>query len=90
MQFSQFPFDGTYQNLQMSPVKKLALAFTFSEILQYKNFDLKKVGQAQGVQFCHLNRWMENVKIYKCLLRSFALALTVSDIDNFFIFYLRK
>ena len=56
--FGVTPFDGKCQNLQM-PSHLFALAITVSEIEKCQIFLPEKVGQSHGVQFCHLNRLIE-------------------------------
>ena len=46
--FAITPFDGKYQNLQMSPTHFCSYYFKDIKIV---NFDLQKVCQGYGVQF---------------------------------------
>ena len=45
------PFDGKCKNLQKTSTLFFALALIVSEILTFE-FDLEKVGQGHGVQYC--------------------------------------
>ena len=67
-------------------ITHLALALTVSEI-----FDLKKVGQDHKLQLPERCRSMaNNIKSLKVILFTFVLALTISEILIFEIFYLEK
>ena len=47
------------------PMHFFAKSLTVSEILTFKNFDLQKVDQDQGLQFSRCCHSMANIKIYK-------------------------
>ena len=86
------PFDGKYQNLQMSPTNFCASYYHFRYIYIYKFFifDLQVVGQGHRVQFMQLQNSMANVKIYKYLSHIFVLALTIEEKYKFYIFYIQN
>ena len=82
--FAKTSYDGKCQNLQKT-LNIFALAFTVSEILKFKMFDLQKVGQGYVVQFSHCWPSMANIKIYKNHPMYFlVLDLTVADIHLIF------
>ena len=60
--------------------KFMAIGESLQFFLNFLMCDLQKVGQGHRVQFWLLHQSMANVKIYKWLPQTFALALTASAI----------
>ena len=78
--FAMTPFDGKYQKRTNVCRTFFTLALTISEIYIILIFYLQKLGHGHRMQFSQLHHSMANVKVYKCLPRIFAQALTVLEI----------
>ena len=83
------PFDGKCHNLQKNDTQFCANFYRFRDI-QILFFYLHQLGIYSMECFSQFYHSTVTVKIYRCLSPIFALALTVSEIDKFYILTSRK